>query len=263
MQIAGIQKLTLVDFPGRVAATIFTRGCSFRCGFCHNPELVIPEQYSPLLDEKQLFDFLEKRYGKLTGVCITGGEPCLQPDIAKFITHLKALGFDTKLDTNGSFPESLEKIIKDGEIDYIAMDIKASLGKYAQVAIPKSELLISKQSPNTKSQKTDVIPSEVEVSRKRANSEKELIQKIQKSIKLIMNSGIDYEFRTTVCHPYHQVADFDEIGKMIKGAPRYYLQNYRESKHVDKEIDFQPFSDQELGEAQKIMQKYVAEVDIR
>ena len=183
---------------------------------------------SPLLDEKQLFDFLEKRYGKLTGVCITGGEPCLQPDIAKFITHLKALGFDTKLDTNGSFPESLEKIIEDGEVDYIAMDIKAPIDKYQSVIQVKG-----------------------------------FEAKIAKSIKLIMNSGIDYEFRTTVCHPYHQVTDFIEIGKMIKGAPRYYIQNYRESKHVDKKTDFQSFSDQELGEAQKIMQKYVAEVDIR
>lgn len=227
MNIAGIQKLTLVDFPGHVAATVFTRGCSFRCGFCHNPELVLPEKFNPLLSESQIFDFLESRYGKLNGICITGGEPLFQPDCDKFISHLKALGFKVKLDTNGSFPERLEKIIKDGDVDYFAMDIKASAPKYKEV------------------------------------TKVEVVDKIKKSIKLIMSSGIDYEFRTTVCHPLHDIADFEEIGEMIKGAERYFIQNYKKSKQVDEDESYQPFSDKELKEARKIMAGFVGEVGIR
>jgi pyruvate formate lyase activating enzyme len=228
MQIAGIQKITLVDFPGHVAATIFTRGCSFRCPFCHNPELVLPEKYSPLLDEQQVFDFLETRYGKLTGICITGGEPLMQPDIDNFISHLKALSFDVKLDTNGSYPDLLEKIIKDGDVDYIAMDIKASPDEYAIAAGTKIK-----------------------------------ISDIKKSIKLVMESGIDYEFRTTVCKPIHEVADFEELGIMIKGAKRYFLQNFVQSKHVNSTTEYLPLPSEEMLAAKKIMEKYVGEVGIR
>lgn len=227
MQIAGIQKLTLVDFPGTVAATIFTRGCSFRCGFCHNPELVLPEKFNLLLPEQQIFDFLESRYGKLTGICITGGEPLFQSDCDKFISHVKALGFKVKLDTNGSFPERLEKIIKDGDVDYLAMDIKSSIPKYKDV------------------------------------TKVEVVDKIKKSIKLIMASGIDYEFRTTVCHPLHNVADFEEMGQMIRDAKRYFIQNYKQTKQVDENKVYKSFSDKELKEAKKIMLKYVGEVGIR
>jgi pyruvate formate lyase activating enzyme len=228
MQIAGIQKITLVDFPGHVAATIFTRGCSFRCPFCHNPELVLPDKFNPLLSEKQIFDFLESRYGKLSGICVTGGEPLFQPDCDKFVAHLKALGFDVKLDTNGSFPERLESIIENGDIDYIAMDIKSAPTKYDKTVGTKIS-----------------------------------VSKIEKSIDLIMTSGIDYEFRTTVCHPLHEVADFEKIGEMIKGAKRYFIQNYKKTKQIDEESDFQSFSDKEIKEAKKIMLKYVSEVGTR
>lgn len=227
MEIAGIQKLTLVDFPGTVAATIFTRGCSFRCGFCHNPELVLPEKFNPLLSEAQIFEFLESRYGKLTGICITGGEPLFQSDCDKFISHIKALGFKVKLDTNGSFPERLAKIIKDGDVDYLAMDIKSSIPKYKDV------------------------------------TKAEVVDKIKKSIKLVMASGIDYEFRTTVCHPLHDVADFEEMGEMIRGAKRYFIQNYKQTKQVDENSIYKSFLDKELKEAKKIMLKYVSEVEIR
>jgi pyruvate formate lyase activating enzyme len=246
MQIAGIQKLTLVDFPGRVAATVFTRGCSFRCGFCHNPELVIPEEFNPIIDEKILFEFLKTRYGKLTGICITGGEPCLQPDIAEFITHMKALGFEVKLDTNGSFPASLEQIIKDGDVDYIAMDVKAPLSKYESVA--------SSRKSKVESQKSDT---------KTTKQTNNLESKIQKSIELIMNSGVDYEFRTTVCHPLHAVSDFEDIGVMIKGAPKYFIQNFVHSKSIDESTDFKPFTDEELAAAKEIMERYVDKVGVR
>jgi len=252
MQIAGIQKITLVDFPGHVAATIFTRGCSFRCPFCHNPELVLPEKYSALLDEQQVFDFLETRYGKLTGICITGGEPLMQPDIDNFISHLKALSFDVKLDTNGSYPDMLEKIIKDGDVDYIAMDIKNSLVKYAQTAIPND--------------KSSVIPDLIGNPGKQniSKAKNEKLQKdILRSIKLVMESGIDYEFRTTVCKPIHEVADFEELGLMIKGAKRYFLQNFVQSKHVNSTKEYLPLSSKELLEAKKIMENYVDEVGVR
>jgi len=245
MQIAGIQKITLVDFPGHVAATIFTRGCSFRCPFCHNPELVLPEKYSALLDEQQVFDFLETRYGKLTGICITGGEPLMQPDIDNFISHLKALSFDVKLDTNGSYPDMLEKIIKDGDVDYIAMDIKNSLAKYAQTSIPNDQM------------KNDQINEKWKIKNEKLQKD------ILRSIKLVMESGIDYEFRTTVCKPIHEVADFEELGAMIKGAKRYFLQNFVQSKHVNSTKEYLPLSSKELLEAKKIMENYVDEVGIR
>ena len=238
MQIAGLQKTTLVDFPGIVAATVFTRGCSFRCGFCHNPELVIPEQYQgDLIQEEDFFDFLLSRVGKLQGVCITGGEPLLQPDIDQFISHIKALGFKVKLDTNGSFPIRLKKIIKEGDIDYIAMDIKSPLGKYAEIT-------------NHKSKSPKGAPLGLQAN-------------IKESIDLIMNSDIDYEFRTTVCHPYHKVEDFKEIGKMIKGAKRYFIQNFVKSKHVNSDLSFKPFSDKELDQAKNIVSKYCSQVELR
>jgi pyruvate formate lyase activating enzyme len=284
MQIAGIQKLTLVDFPGHVAATVFTRGCSFRCGFCHNPELVLPEKFNPLLSEAQIFEFLESRYGKLTGICITGGEPLMNSDADKFISHLRALGFDVKLDTNGSFPDRLEKIIKDGDVDYIAMDIKNSLSKYAQTVIPNSKfstdpsaslgmtekLSISNQITNSNSQVKNVIPSHsepavgrIEEGEKSQHSEEKLLANVKRSIKLILDSEVDYEFRTTVSHPIHDLADFEEMGKMIEGAKRFFLQNYKKSKRINEKIEYEPFTDDELEKAKKIMEKYVREVGIR
>jgi len=245
MQIAGIQKLTLVDFPGHVAATVFTRGCSFRCGFCHNPELVLPERFNPLLSEKQIFEFLESRYGKLNGICITGGEPLMNRDADKFISHLKALGFDVKLDTNGSFPDMLEKIIKDGDVDYVAMDVKSPLSKYSVTAGIRNR----EHGTFDSSLRPSVPPS--------------LESKIMRSIDLIRNSGIDYEFRTTISHPIHEPEDFEKMGEMIKGAKRYFLQNYKKSKRINEEIDYEPFTDEELEEAQKIMKKYVNDVGIR
>ncbi len=230
MQIAGLQKITLVDFPGRVAATVFTRGCSFRCGFCHNPELVIPEKFNPLLDEDQFFRFLESRLGKIQGVCITGGEPTIQTDIRKFISHIKALGFDVKLDSNGSNPEILEGVIKDGDLGYIAMDIKAPLENYRKVS---------------------------------GSKDKEIKKKIKKSIKLIMSSGIDYEFRTTVMKPYLLPKDFEGIGKLVKGAKRFYIQNFVASKQIDSKIKFKPFTDKELEQSLKTIKKHIKNSEIR
>jgi len=234
MQIAGFQKFTMVDYPGEIAATVFTRGCSFRCPFCHNPELVIPDKFSDLLDEDEILAFLEKRKNQLHAVCITGGEPTLQPDLQQFINKLKVMGYKIKLDSNGWDPNTLKKLIDSGQLDYIAMDIKATLDKYPMVAKFKG------QRPKVK-----------------------IEEEIQNSIKLIMDSGIPYEFRTTVVHPLHEVKDFEAIGKMIKGARRYFIQNFVQSKHNDESINFSSFSKSELEEAKNLVAPFVGLVEIR
>ncbi|OQB06359.1 MAG: molybdenum cofactor biosynthesis protein A [bacterium ADurb.Bin212] len=243
MQIAGIQKTTLVDYPGKVAATVFLRGCNFRCGFCHNPELVLPEQFLPVIDKNEFFRFLESRIGKLKGVCITGGEPLLWETTRSLVSHIKALGFAVKLDTNGSFPDRLETIIKDGDLDYIAMDIKAPLSNYERVA--NNQLPMINPQINSKFQSNN------------------LQTLIKSSINLIMSSGIDYEFRTTVAKPYHKPGDFVEIGKIIKGAQKFYIQNFVQSKHLLGNINFEPFTQKELNQALKNVSGYVEVAAIR
>ncbi|MFA5926640.1 MAG: anaerobic ribonucleoside-triphosphate reductase activating protein [Patescibacteria group bacterium] len=230
MIIAGLQKTTLVDYPGKVAATVFTRGCTFRCPFCHNPELVLPEKFLPEMDLEEFFDFLKSRRGRLEAVCITGGEPMMFADIGEFIVRMKDLGYLVKLDTNGSFPDRLEAVIKEGAVDYIATDIKAPLKRYREV----SRSLIQN-----------------------------LEEKVTRSIDLIMNSGIDYEFRTTIAKPLHSMGDFDGMGEMITGARLYFIQNFVQSKHNDEAMKMQPFSGEELEQAKLIMQRYVKEVGIR
>ena len=197
MHIEAYQKLTLLDFPGRTAATIFTHGCNFRCPFCHNAGLVIRGSESTI-PESEIIDYLEKRKKLLDGVCITGGEPLLQKDIADFIRKVKALGYLVKLDTNGSFPEKLEELINEGIIDYVAMDIKNSPNKY----------------PLT------------------AGAPQDIVSKIQKSVNILMTCGIDYEFRTTVCKGLHTVEDMAAIGEWLKGAKAYYLQPFKDSGDI-------------------------------
>ncbi|MGC8971837.1 MAG: anaerobic ribonucleoside-triphosphate reductase activating protein, partial [bacterium] len=162
MLIGGLQKFSLIDYPGKISAVIFTKGCNFRCPYCHNPELVIFDG-KDLIEEDYIFSFLREKRGKLDGVVLTGGEPTLQSDLINFLKEIKGLGFFTKLDTNGSNPEVIERLLEEKILDYIAMDIKANLEKY-----------------------NDVTHSNVD------------IEKIKKSIDIIMHSGIDYEFRTTI-----------------------------------------------------------------
>jgi pyruvate formate lyase activating enzyme len=199
MILGGFQKLTLIDYPGKIATTVFTVGCSFRCPFCHNPELVI----SPGLTvqnklEREFFDFLKKRKGKLDGVCITGGEPTIQPDLIDFIKKIKNLGFKVKLDTNGNRPDVLKKVIDLKLVDFIAMDIKNQPKNYDKTTGVKGD-----------------------------------IKRIKLSVELIKNSRLPYEFRTTVVPGLHSEKDFEEIAKWIKGARAYYLQEYREIKILD------------------------------
>lgn len=197
MKIAGLQKTTLLDYPGRVAATVFTAGCNFCCPFCHNGEL-IADYGGPFLSEKEVLAFLESRRGILTGVCITGGEPTLQPDLMDFLYRIKQLGYCIKLDTNGSQPEILMNLFEAGLIDLIAMDIKNSKGKYAMtIGLPEGD-----------------------------------IKKIEKSVEFIRQSGMAYEFRTTVTRELHGEEDLMEIGEWIAGKGSYYLQSYEEKEQV-------------------------------
>ncbi len=194
MRIGGLQKMTLLDFPGRVACTVFLQGCNFRCPFCHNSSLI---RGTDELSEEALFDFLKKRRGLLDGVAITGGEPLLHRDIETLIRPIKELGYAVKLDTNGSFPETLTILLQNNLIDYIAMDIKNSPGKYAMTAGADS-----------------VLPA------------------VEESVRIIRSSGIPYEFRTTVVKELHQASDFHEIGKWLAGSEAYYLQCFEDSGDI-------------------------------
>ena len=189
MKIHGLQKMTLLDFPGRVACTVFLGGCDVRCPFCHNFELV-DGSAPPVMTDTELLAFLEKRRGLLDGVAVTGGEPCLRPDLPELLRRIRALGYAVKLDTNGTSPGMLRRILSEGLADYVAMDIKNSPAKYAQtVGLPSLDL-----SP------------------------------VRESVRLLMAGETDFEFRTTVVREFHTEADIEEIGRWIHGAPRYFLQ---------------------------------------
>lgn len=198
MLLAGLQKLTLLDFPGRVACTVFTAGCNLRCPFCHNSDLVLPERKPPLLDVEEFFSFLKKRQGILEGVCVTGGEPLLQKDIAPFLRRIKELGFSVKLDTNGCFPNVLRELVEDRLVDFVAMDIKNSPARYPQTAgIPTLDL-----------------------------------NPIQDSVSFLLSDAVDYEFRTTVAAQLHDEECFRDIARWIAGAKRYALQEFKDSGDI-------------------------------
>ena len=227
MHIAGLQKSSLIDYPEKIACIIFTQGCNFRCGYCHSPELF--EQREPLISTEAFFEFLKTRQNKLDGVVITGGEPTLQKDLEDFISEIKNLGFLIKLDSNGTNPNIIENFIKENLIDYVAMDIKAPLYKYEQITNTKVET-----------------------------------ENIKKSINLILNSNIDYEFRTTVIKSQLSYNDFDEIGKLINGAKNYYLQKFIPSKILDENLMSEmTYSDKEFEEIKQILSKYIQKIEIR
>ena len=213
LKIGGLQKTSLLDYPEKISAIIFTQGCNFRCGYCHNPELVGLNRQDELIPESFIWEFLNKRRGILDGVVITGGEPCLQPDLADFIRKVKSMNFLVKLDTNGAFPDVVENLISENLVDYIAMDIKAPLEKYSCIT-----------------------NSYVDTT------------KIQKSINIILNSNIAYEFRTTVLKSLLSSEDIENIGKIIHSANRYYLQKFVETKILNPEIIPLPGKDQNYTE---------------
>ena len=228
MQIYGLQRLTLLDFPGRVACTVFVTGCNFRCPFCHNMDLAELSVDTGLFDEEDFFDFLEDRKGILDGVAITGGEPLLNPEIEIFMRRIKNHGYLVKLDTNGSNPRELRECIASGLVDYVAMDIKSSPGKYAS-ACGKSH-----------------VP----------------MDKIRESIKILKRSDVDYEFRTTVVDELHDVNDFEQIGRLIEGADVYYIQPFVDSPGVPCR-GFHPPTWEKLVKCQNAVQGHVGEVSVR
>ena len=195
MKIFGLQKLSLLDFPGKMACTVFTGGCNLRCPFCHNASLVTGLSEVEPIAEEEVFDLLQKRRGILEGVAITGGEPLLQPDIEDFIRRVRAQGYAVKLDTNGCYPDKLSRILADNLVDYVAMDIKNAPDAYAKtVGIDAFDLA-----------------------------------PVRESVNLLMNGVVDYEFRTTVVKELHSAADFEKIGQWLKGAKRLYLQSFKDS----------------------------------
>ncbi len=195
MRINGFQKMTLLDYPGKVASTIFTAGCNFRCPFCHNASLVTHIDNESGCSEREVLDYLEKRFGLLDGVCITGGEPLLQEDIADFLKKIKKIGYSVKLDTNGSFPEKLQYLVSEGLVDYVAMDIKNSKEKYHKTVGLKN---------------FDITP-------------------ILKSVDYLLQGKVEFEFRTTIVKQFHTIQDIVDATDWIKGAPRYFLQNFVDS----------------------------------
>ena len=198
MNICGLQKLSMVDYPGKLAATVFTGGCNLRCPFCHNALLVTRLGESPRLDTDEVLAFLRSRRSLLDAVVLSGGEPLLQPGAADFLATVKDMGYLVKLDTNGCYPDALEEILSKRFVDYVAMDIKNSREKYGiTVGIPDFDLT-----------------------------------PIDESIRLIRESGIDYEFRTTAVRQFHTAADFTAIGRWLRGSKNYYIQNFNDSGNL-------------------------------
>ena len=233
MLIAGVEKLTTLDYPGHLAAVVFTAGCNFRCGYCHNPHLVDPEQVkkqiNDLIPEQTFFNFLKTRKGLISGVCVTGGEPTIQPDLLTFALKIKEAGFLVKIDTNGARPKVLEALLENKAVDYFAMDIKTSLANYQDIV------------------KTDFS-----------------LEEIKKSKELIQNCGLPYEFRTTAVKGKHTLEIFEEIGKWLAGAENYFIQNFRSKIALDRSYQaLQGFSDPELKAIKSVMEKYVKKCGIR
>lgn len=227
MKIKGIQKLTLLDYPGRLAATVFLGGCNLRCPFCHNASLVV-RGGGDEISEDELFEFLKSRAGKLSGVCVTGGEPTLNPSLPSFINKIRALGYSVKLDTNGTNPDMLEQLIRDGLIDYVAMDIKSSPERYAAVSgVPGLD-----------------------------------ISAVERSVRLLLDGNVEYEFRTTVVRELHTFDDIDAIGRWIRGARAYFLQPFKDSGDIIKD-DFSSYSEAEISDLLAIARVYIPNAQIR
>ncbi len=212
MNIGALQKFSLIEYPGRICAILFTQGCNFRCPYCYNRDLVEPDLFKPPLDENEIFAFLEKRRGKLDAVTITGGEPTIQPDLVPFIGRLREMNYLVKVDSNGSRPDVLSLLIQSRLVDYIAMDIKGPLEKYR-----------------------DITRSKVDP------------KMIQESIRLIMNSGVDYEFRTTVVKSLLSRDDLLKVAQLIQGARRYALQSFISLTPLEPEFAKETsYSDEDL-----------------
>ncbi len=227
MKIHGLQKMRLLDYPGKVACTVFLAGCDFRCPFCHNSELITGDA-EVIMDDKELLDFLKKRQGILEGVAITGGEPLLRKDIKDFLIAIKELGYPIKLDTNGNNPTVLKELVNEGLVNYVAMDVKNSKEKYARtIGFDKFD-----------------------------------ITNVDESINFLLNANIDYEFRTTVLKELHDESSFEGIGKWIQGAKKYFIQNFVDRDTVVYD-GLHGFDEEELKKFSDIVAPYVKDIGIR
>lgn len=232
MKILGLQKMTMLDFPGRIACTVFTGGCNFRCPFCHNASLVLPERMGEAreIGEEEFFRFLKGRKGLLDGVAITGGEPLLNSDIDLLLRKIRALGFAVKLDTNGSFPQRLKALTAEGLLDYVAMDIKNSPEKYAAtVGLPE----------------IDLAP-------------------IRESVEFLLEGRVPCEFRTTVLPAFQKEEDFPKIGEWIRGAEKYFLQNFVDSGElIAGQNGFSAYTKDDLERFASLLRPFVKSVELR
>ncbi len=227
--VSGLQKLTLLDYPGRVACTVFTGGCDFRCPFCHNASLVLPEQLAHDSSADEVLAFLKKRTGILDGVAVTGGEPLLHPDIADFLREIRAMGYQIKLDTNGSFPDRLIALVREGLVDRVAMDIKNAPALYARtVGLAQFDLA-----------------------------------GVQRSKDFLLGGAVDYEFRTTVVRGLHTKESLLEAAEWIRGAKEYYLQQYRDSGAILDGTGLGAFSAEEMQELADAVRPVVPAVQLR
>ena len=227
--IGGLQKSSLIDYPEKISAVIFTQGCNFKCPYCHNPELIDFKAAEAKASAAEILDFLKTRQGKLDGVVITGGEPTVHEELPEFIKEIRQMGFLVKLDTNGTNPKMLKKLIEDALIDYVAMDIKAPLEKYQDVVCAK------------------------------VNTEN-----ILTSINILKNSDIDYEFRTTVVKSQLSPDDFLKIGAFISGCKKYYLQRFVPTKAINKAfLAEETYSDDEFSEIINSLKKNIIDVKLR
>lgn len=228
MYLCGLQKLAMVDYPGKLAATVFTGGCNLRCPFCHNALLVTRLNETPELDEEAVLSFLATRTKLLDGVVLSGGEPLLQPDAADFLRKIRQMGFAVKLDTNGFFPDRLSAILEEGLVDYVAMDIKNAPEKYPiTCGIPG----------------LDTAP-------------------VAESVKLLRQSGVDFEFRTTLVREFHTPEDLLAIGRWLEGSPRYFLQAFVDSGNLVGS-GCSPFTPQEMRDFTLLLRPFFREVSLR
>lgn len=228
MVIQGLQKLTLLDYPGETACTVFTAGCNFRCPFCHNASLVVDTQKNAEIPAEVFFAFLRKRQGVLDGVCVTGGEPLIQQDLEEFLDRIKKLGYLVKLDTNGSFPDRLKRLVESGLVDYVAMDIKNSPEKYGRTI----------------------------------GVEEYDITSINQSVRYLLGGNIPYEFRTTVVREFHQRSDFESIGRWLAGAEHYYLQQFVDSGDLIQK-GLRGYNEEIMTQALEIVRKNVQTAQLR
>ena len=228
MDIYGLEKLSLVDYDGFVAATVFTGSCNFKCGFCHNSALVLDYKTLPPIPESEILAYLKKRKGILEGLCITGGEPTLNPDLPEFIKKVKDIGYSVKVDTNGTNPEMVKLLVKEGLADYFAVDIKNDRAHYAEI--------IGFKTFDT--------------------------QKIEQTVEFLLSGKVGYEFRTTLIEKYHKAENIRRIGEWIKGADKYFMQKFKSGDNCIAQ-NLSPVSEEKAKDFAEIIRPFVKSVGLR